>query len=172
MKLSILSRLLAFCGIASFAHADPLAVGGSAPDVTAMNQDGRAVSLKEQYAKGLVLVYFYPKADTPGCTKEACSIRDGWGDLKKQGVQVIGVSGDSVEAQKKFAEKYKLPHTLLADSDGAVAKAFGVPTFFGLPKRQSFLMQDGKCVWNQLSASTTQQADDVLKALAKLPKSK
>ncbi len=172
MKLPFLSKLLAFCGIASFAQAEPLAVGGTAPEVKAVNQDGQAVNLQEVYAKGVVLVYFYPKADTPGCTKEACSIRDGWGELKKQGVQVIGVSGDSVEAQKKFAEKYKLPHTLLADSDGAVAKAFGVPTLFGLPKRQSFLIQGGKCVWNQLSASTTEQADDVLKALAKLPKSK
>ena len=164
----MLTKFLAFCGLSSFAKAKPLAVGRMAPDLIAINQDGLSVSLKEAYAKGVVLVYFYPKADTPGCTKEACSIRDGWGELRAQGVQVIGVSGDTVEAQKKFADKYKLPHPLLADTTGAVAKAFGVPTFLGLPKRQSFLIQDGKCVWNQLSASTGHQADDVLKAMSVL----
>lgn len=170
MKLKSLSALLAFLGFASFAQADPLAVGAPAPQVSAPDQDGKTVDFKDVYAKGVTLVYFYPKADTPGCTKEACSIRDSWGDLQKKGIQVLGVSGDKPEAQKKFAEKYKLPHTLIADSEGAVSKAFGVPTLLGISKRQSFLIQDGKCVWNQLSASTDKQGEDVLKAYDALPK--
>lgn len=170
MKLKSLSALLAFFGLASFAQADPLAVGAAAPEISAVDQDGKSVNFKDVYAKGVTLVYFYPKADTPGCTKEACSIRDSWGDLQKKGIQVLGVSGDKPEAQKKFAEKYKLPHTLIADSDNAVAKAFGVPTLLGISKRQSFLIHDGKCVWNQLSASTDKQAEDVLKAAEALPK--
>ncbi len=170
MKLKSLSALLAFLGFASFAHAEPLAVGAAAPEISAVDQDGKTVNFKDVYAKGATLVYFYPKADTPGCTKEACSIRDSWGDLQKKGIQVLGVSGDKPELQKKFAEKYKLPHTLIADSDSAVAKAFGVPTLGSIAKRQSFLIQDGKCVWNQLSASTDKQAEDVLKAYDALPK--
>ena len=170
MKLKSLSAFLAFVGLTSFAHAEPLAVGGAAPEVSAVDQDGKTVNFKDVYAKGMTLVYFYPRADTPGCTKEACSIRDSWGDLQKAGVRVLGVSGDKPEAQKKFAEKYKLPHTLIADSDGAVIKAFGVPSMLGMAKRQSFLIQDGKCVWNQLSASTDKQGEDVLKAVQALPK--
>ncbi len=170
MKLISFSALLAFVGLTSFAQADPLAVGSAAPVIGAVDQDGKTVNFKDVYAKGVTLVYFYPKADTPGCTKEACSIRDSWGDLQKAGVQVLGVSGDKPEAQKKFAEKYNLPHTLIADSDNAVAKAFGVPTLLGISKRQSFLIRDGKCVWNQLSASTDKQAEDVLKAVQGLPK--
>ena len=170
MKLKSLSALLAFLGFASFAHADPLAPGGAAPDVSAVDQDGKTVNFKDVYAKGATLVYFYPKADTPGCTKEACSIRDNWAELQKKGIQVLGVSEDKPAAQKAFTEKYKLPHTLIADSDGVVAKAFGVPVVLGFAKRQSFLIADGKCVWNQLSASTEKQAGDVLKAFDALPK--
>jgi peroxiredoxin Q/BCP len=170
MILKSLYALLAFLGFASFAAAAPLAIGSPAPEVSAVDQDGKTVVFKDVYAKGITLVYFYPKSDTPGCTKEACSIRDNWDELQKKGVQVLGVSGDKPEEQKKFAEKYKLPHTLIADSDSKVADAFGVPTMLGVAKRQSFLIQDGKCVWNQLAASTDKQANDVLKAVDELPK--
>jgi peroxiredoxin Q/BCP len=169
MKLKSVCALLAFLGFASFAVAEPLAVGAPAPEVSGVDQDGKTVIFKDIYAKGVTLVYFYPKSDTPGCTKEACSIRDNWGALQKKGVQVLGVSGDKPEEQKKFAEKYNLPHTLIADSDSKVASAFGVPTLLGVAKRQSFLIRDGKCVWNQLAASTEKQADDVLKAVEALP---
>ena len=165
-----LMSLLAFLGLSAFAKADPLAVGAAAPEISAVDQDGKTVNFKDVYAKGATLVYFYPKADTPGCTKEACSIRDSWADLKAKGIQVLGVSGDKPEAQKKFAEKYKLLHTLIADSDGTVVKAFGVPTTLGFAKRQSFLIKDGKVVWNQLAASTDKQAADVLAACESLGK--
>ena len=170
--MKILTSILATFSLAmsAFSADAPLAVGAAAPETSAMDQDGKAVIFKDVYAKGPTLVYFYPKADTPGCTKQGCSIRDNWEKLQAKGIQVLGVSEDDIAPQKAFAEKYKLPHTLIADSDNAVAKAFGVPTLLGISKRQSFLIQDGKCVWNQLSASTDKQAEDVLKAYDALPK--
>src|SRR3954469_24028998 len=126
MKLrTLLATIVSVASLSLLAQAAPLAVGAPAPDVSSVDQDGKAVNFKDVYAKGPTLVYFYPKADTPGCTKQGCSIRDSWADLKKAGIQVIGVSEDKVEAQKAFAEKYNLPHTLIADSDGKVAAAFG-----------------------------------------------
>ena len=148
-----------------------LEVGDKAPAFALKDQHGKLVRLSSFKGQRIV-VYFYPKADTPGCTKEACSIRDSWTDLKAKGIQVLGVSEDKADAQKKFAEKYQLPHTLIADNDGAVAKAFQVDMIplAGLTKRQSFLIKDGKVVWNQLSASTDKQAADVLAAYEALGK--
>ena len=173
MKPILRMSLLTLLGLSSFAKADPLAVGAAAPEISAVDQDGKTVNFKDVYAKGPTLVYFYPKADTPGCTKQGCSIRDGWDGLKAKGIQVLGVSEDKPDAQKKFAEKYKLPHTLIADSDGTVAKAFSVDMIpvAGLTKRQSFLIKDGKVVWNMLKDTTTEtHAADVIKAFDALPK--
>ena len=114
--------------------------------------------LADFYHDGFTLVYFYPKADTPGCTAQACSLRDDFADLQERGVRVIGVSADSPEAQLRFKEKYHLPFMLLADQDRAVAKAFGVPLMLGMTRRQSFLIKDGRIVWRDLSASTREQA--------------
>jgi thioredoxin-dependent peroxiredoxin len=168
MKTKLVMGLLSLLGLASFAGAEPLAVGAAAPEVTSVDQDGKPVDLKD-YTKGPTLVYFYPKADTPGCTKQACSIRDDWSKLQEKGVKVLGVSEDKPEAQKKFKDKYNLPFTLIADSDGKVANAFGVPVnVMGMTARQSFLIKDGKVVWNMLKASTTGHAADVLKAYEEL----
>ncbi len=145
-----------------------LQVGDSAPVLDSIDQDGNPVLLGDVYDKGLTLVYFYPKADTPGCTAQACSLRDGFEEISHKGVTVIGVSGDTPEAQRKFKDKYNLPFTLLADTDGSVAKAFGVPTFFGAPSRQAFLIRDGKILWLDRKASTKKQAADVLKVLGQL----
>jgi peroxiredoxin Q/BCP len=165
MKLKItLMSLLSLLTFGLIADAEPLAVGAPAPQISAVDQDGKTVNFKDVYAKGPTLVYFYPKADTPGCTKQACSIRDDWSALQAKGVQVLGVSGDKPDAQKKFQDKYKLPFTLIADSDSKVAEAFGVPTTMGIAKRQSFLIKDGKVVWNMLKASTDTHAKDVLAA--------
>lgn len=152
-------------------HAEPLAIGAAAPDATAANQDGQQVKLQEVYAKGPTLVYFYPKSDTPGCTKQACSLRDDWSELQAKGIQVVGVSGDKVESQKAFIDKHKLPFTILADTEGQVANAFGVPLKGNIPKRMSFLVQDGKIVWNMTQASTATHAKDVLAAYDKVKKS-
>jgi peroxiredoxin Q/BCP len=167
--MKFLATLLSLLGLTLCAKAAPLAVGAPAPDVSAVDQNGAPVVLKDVFAKGPTLVYFYPKADTPGCTKQACSIRDDWEALKAKGIQVLGVSGDKPEAQKKFEEKYKLPFTLIADPDGKVAAGLGVTFIAGFAKRVSFLVKDGKVVWTMPSASTADHAKDVLKAFDALP---
>ncbi len=154
---------------AANAAAEPLADGAGLPVVSQKNQDDHLVKLAESGAAGYLLVYFYPKSDTPGCTKQACSLRDSYEKLTGKGVRIIGVSTDSVKAQKAFKEKYKLPFDLLADEDGAVIAAFGVPKTLSFAKRQAFLFKDGKLVWRDLSASTDQQAADVLDFLSKNP---
>lgn len=99
--------------------------GTVAPDFTVTDQNGETVRLKDLRGQKVVL-YFYPKDDTPGCTKEACSFRDAFADYKKQKIKVLGVSLDSEAKHKKFAAKYKLPFTLLADTDHAISDAYGV----------------------------------------------
>lgn len=148
------------------AAAEPLKVGDAAPQAESLDQDGRPVSLRQLYGSGWTLVYFFPKADTPGCTAEACSLRDAFADLARKGVTVVGVSADTPKEQKAFRDKYHLPFTLLADSDKHVIRAFGVPTTLGFASRQSFLVKDGKIVWRDLHASTKQQAADILKAVS------
>src|SRR3954454_21776783 len=172
--MKILPTLSALCSVLFFplvAHGEPLAVGAPAPKITSVDQDGKPVKFKDVYAKGTTLVYFYPKADTPGCTKQACSLRDSWSTLREKGVQVLGVSEDAADAQKKFQDKYTLPFTLVADSDGKVAQAFGVPMRGKVTARQSFLIKDGKVVWNMLDKTSTEKhADDVLKAVEETSK--
>ena len=164
MKLT--SILLCAMSLFGFlARAEPLAVGSKAPVITAINQDGAPVDFAEVYAKGTTLVYFYPKAGTPGCTAQACSLRDSFADLKGGGLQILGVSEDKPESQKKFQEQNKLPFPLIADSDGKVAAAFGVPTTMGLAKRQSFIIRDGQIVWTSLQAKTAEHAQEVEAAL-------
>ena len=158
----------------SSARAEPLAVGATAPAVTGVTDTGDKLDLGALYAKAYTLVYFFPKADTPGCTAEGCSLRDAYQDLSDKGITVIGVSADDVPAQKAFKEKYHFPFTLLADHDRTVIKAFGVPVHEvpavgAFASRQSFLInKEGRIVWRDLKASTKEQAADVLKALKDL----
>ena len=98
--------------------------GKAAPAFTLSDADGRKVSLKDFQGKN-VIVYFYPKDDTPGCTKEACGFRDAWKELGKAKTVVLGVSADSAESHKKFAAKYKLPFTLLCDPDRKLMEKYG-----------------------------------------------
>lgn len=102
-----------------------LAVGDKAPDFKTKDQDGETVSLKDFRGRKVVL-YFYPKDDTPGCTKEACSFRDGFGAFRRRKIEVLGVSVDDEKSHKEFAEKYSLPFRLLADSDKKIVKDYGV----------------------------------------------
>ncbi len=145
--------------------------GAPAPRLTATDQDGNPLDLGSYYDRGLTLVYFYPKADTPGCTAQACSLRDAITELKDLGIQVIGVSRDTPAAQKKFQDKYQLPFPLIADQKGEVAQAFGVGSMLGFSSRSSFLIQDGKVVWAQPKAKTSGHAEEVKTAVAGLPKS-
>ena len=102
-----------------------LKVGDKVPDFQGVDQDGKSISYQDFLGKKLV-VFFYPKASTPGCTAEACDLRDNDNALKAQGYHLVGVSADSVERQKKFAEKYELPFPLLADENHEILNAFGV----------------------------------------------
>lgn len=101
-----------------------LQIGDKAPDFKALDQDGKSISLSD-FAGSKVILYFYPKADTPGCTAESCNLRDNFDDLKGKGFIIIGASADPVPKQKKFAEKYNLPFPLLADAEKVVLKAYG-----------------------------------------------
>lgn len=162
--IGALGAVGAAVGLTAEGSDQALELGVALPDVSAVAHDGKAVNLSEAGKEGYVLVYFYPKADTPGCTKQACSLRDSFVRLTEKNVTVFGVSTDSMEVQRAFAEKYKLPFSLLADEKKEVVKAFGVGTIpaVGLAKRQAFLFKDGVLVWRDLSASTEQQAADVL----------
>lgn len=102
-----------------------LKAGEKAPDFSAKDQDGNIHHLEDYKGKKLV-VFFYPKASTPGCTAEACNLRDNWESFKAQGYEILGVSADSEKRQQNFKEKYKLPFPLLADEDKEVIEAFGV----------------------------------------------
>jgi len=123
-------------------------VGDAAPLFTGQDQDGKTVKLADLIGKKIVLLYFYPKDFTGGCTREACGFRDRMGELQKDNVEVIGVSFDSAESHQKFIAQYKLNFPLLADPDGTIVDAYGVK--WGdrkLARRVSFLIGlDGKIV--------------------------
>jgi len=144
MRASLSAFLALFlCGAFCLpARAESPAVDQPAPAFSLPDQDGVVHALSDYRGKWLVL-YFYPKNDTPGCTTEACNFRDGYGQLKALGAQVLGVSVDDTASHLAFAKKYKLPFTLLADADGAVADRYGALTNLALvkfAKRQTFLI--------------------------------
>ncbi|MFA5266241.1 MAG: peroxiredoxin [Opitutaceae bacterium] len=160
--------LLLTIGIFPLVRAEPLDVGATAPAVVGITEAGAKLDFGAVYKNGYTLVYFYPKAGTPGCTEQGCSLRDAYQDLAGKGVTVIGVSVDSVEEQKAFKEKYRFPFTLIADTNHEVIKAFGVPlnALWGTAARQAFLVNKaGRIVWRDLKVSPKQQAAEVLKAI-------
>jgi thioredoxin-dependent peroxiredoxin len=115
-------------------------VGDTAPDFTLPSQNGTSVSLKGFRGKPVVL-YFYPKDDTPGCTVESCAFRDRYEVFQSAGAEIIGISGDSPESHQKFAAKYQLPFTLLSDKGDKVRKLYGATTAFGLiPGRVTYVI--------------------------------
>ncbi len=150
------------------ASGEPLKVGDAAPAVTGTTDAGTKLNLADVYKQqSYTLVYFYPKADTLGCTKQGCSLRDGYEALSKKGVAVIGVSHDDVKAQADFKAKYNLPFTLIADTDKTVINAFGVPTrsvpMMGeFASRSAYLIKKGKIVYTDYKGTTTEQAAVIL----------
>jgi peroxiredoxin Q/BCP len=143
-----------------------LKLGDPIPSVTSKDQNGKSVDLAQAGGTGYTLVYFYPRAMSPGCTAQACSLRDSYTTLQQKGVKVFGVSLDTVEAQKEFEQKDHLPFQLLSDTDRQVTSAFGVPLMKNaFATRQAYLFKDGKLVWLDTKASTDKQAQDVLTAL-------
>ena len=150
------------------ADSKPLEVGDLAPDALVFDVHGSELHLARFYWDGFTLIYFYPKAGTPGCTKQACGLGDKFEELKSRDVDVIGISADPPGGVKRFQEKHKLPFVLLADPEYHAAQAFGVPLLVGMTKRQSFLVRHGKVVWRDLAPSTRTHAIDVLKVVDRL----
>ena len=147
-----------------------LKLGDPIPSVAGMTQDSQVLDLPSTGAHGYLLVYFYPKAMTPGCTAQACSLRDAYADLVHHNVRVVGVSLDSVADQKRFQEKEHLPFPLIADTDRKVTSAFGVPIIMEVAAaRQAYLFKDGRLVWFDTHAATDKQAQDVLAVVEKSP---
>jgi peroxiredoxin Q/BCP len=132
---------------------DKVTVGSVAPDFTLPSQSGEMVSLGDFLGNRPVVLFFYPKDETPGCTKEVCAFRDSFEELGKLDAEVIGISSDSVDSHKGFAEKHKLPFTLLSDEGGKVRKRYGVPSTFGLfPGRVTYVIDDEGVVRNVFSS--------------------
>lgn len=144
-------------------------VGTKAPAFTAPDQNGKMHSLKD-YAGRWVILYFYPKDDTPGCTKEACSFRDGFSKFKRAGIEILGVSVDSVKKHTKFVEKYSLPFTLLSDENKGIVEAYkvwGLKKFMGREymgtQRVSYLINpEGKIAKVYEKVKPEDHADEVL----------
>lgn len=121
----------------------PVKVGDTAPDFTLLSQSGTSVSLKDFRGKKSVVLYFYPKDDTPGCTTESCAFRDQFEVFQTTGAEVIGVSSDSPQSHQRFATKYQLPFTLLSDPGDKVRKQYGATAAFGLfPGRVTYVIDE------------------------------
>lgn len=125
----------------TMAQKSKLKVGDNIPLFELKNQDGIAINIRDFIGKKNIIIYFYPKDDTSGCTKEACKFRDEYEDFTDLDAIVIGISGDSVASHKNFTEKYKLPFTLLSDANNVVRKLFGVPkSMFIIPGRVTYVV--------------------------------
>jgi thioredoxin-dependent peroxiredoxin len=151
----------------------PVEAGKPAPDFTLESDTGEAVTLSS-FRGSPVILYFYPKDDTPGCTLQACGIRDAWGEFEATGATVLGVSPDSVSSHEKFREKYDLPFTLLADTEHEVAERYGVwqektyqgKTYMGIDRSTFVIDADGNVANVMRGVNAAEHADDVLAALA------
>ncbi|MDQ3087616.1 MAG: thioredoxin-dependent thiol peroxidase [Acidobacteriota bacterium] len=145
--------------------------GDAAPDFTVKDENGEEVKLSDFRGQKVVL-YFYPKDDTPGCTKEACSFRDNFSTLTNENIKILGVSTDNEKSHRKFIAKYDLPFTLLADTDHAIADAYGSygekqfmgKTYNGILRKTFLIDEDGKIKKVFDKVKVAEHADEVLKA--------
>jgi len=153
-----------FSFITSFLLANSLELGSPAPQLKVLTDQGTTLDLGEALSVGTTLVFFYPKAMTPGCVKQACSLRDGWDELQSRNVSIFGVSSDTAKTQAQFRNKYTLPFTLIADTDGQIADAFSKSRW----SRQAYIFKDGILVWRDLKAATSKQSTEILAALDEL----
>jgi peroxiredoxin Q/BCP len=143
-------------------------LGQSAPDFTATAHDGRPLRIGALAGKSVVL-YFYPKDETPGCTREACSFRDSWAAIAKTGAVLVGISADSLDSHKAFADHHKLPFLLVSDPDGAIGKKYGVP-FERVHKRQTIVVgPDGKVTRVYRTVDVAVHAQQILGDLTQSP---
>ena len=145
--------------------ADRIGVGDVAPDLTLRSQSGDQVNLKQLLDRSVVVLYFYPKDNTPGCTAEAKAFRDSHQVFREVGAEVIGVSSDTVDSHRDFASKCDLPFTILSDEGGKVRKLYGVPSTLGfLPGRVTYVI-DSKGVVRHVFSSQTSPARHVEEAV-------
>ena len=145
--------------------------GQPAPDFELPDAEGKRIRLADFRGKKAVVLYFYPKDDTPGCTAEACSFRDSYEEFSDAGAEVIGVSSDSASSHAKFSKRHKLPFTLLSDAKGEVRKKYGVPATMGLlPGRVTFVI-DRKGIVRHVFNSQLQATRHVSEALEALGRS-
>jgi thioredoxin-dependent peroxiredoxin len=146
-------------------------VGDKAPDFSLSTQADTRVSLSDFIGATAVVLYFYPKDDTPGCTSEACAFRDSYEVFKDAGAEVIGISSDSAESHSRFARRHRLPFVLLSDADGAVRRRYGVPPTLGLlPGRVTYIIDREGIVRHIFSAQFTpaKHISEALKTLNSL----
>ena len=151
-----------------FPKKDRVDAGSKAPNFTLPSQSGVMVNLKDFIGKKPVVLFFYPKDDTPGCTKEACAFRDDYEEFGKLDAEVIGISSDSVESHRRFAKKHDLPFTLLSDEGRKVRRLYGVPNAFGLfPGRVTYVIDEEGVVRHIFSSQlgVEQHVEEALKAL-------
>jgi peroxiredoxin Q/BCP len=146
--------------------AKTIGVGDKAPDLKLPDQHGKAVTLSTLWKHGPVVLYFYPKDETPGCTKEACAFRDAYEVFSDAGATVVGVSRDSVASHRSFAQNHNLPFTLLADEDGAARERWGVSKTFGLLDGRVTFVIDTRGVVRKVFSSQFLAAKHVDEALA------
>lgn len=147
-----------------------LPVGSAVPELSATDQHGNAYRLADDRGRYIV-VFFYPKDSTPGCTKEACAFRDAWSDFEAKGVRVLGVSSDDRESHERFAREQNLPFSLLVEEDGAWGKGFGVKSKLGFYERVSFLVgPDGRVAKVYPNVDPALHASEVLAEVAELQK--
>ena len=150
----------------------PVQVGDVAPDFTLTSQTGESVNLKDFRGQKAVVLYFYPKDDTPGCTAEACAFRDSYTIFQETGAEVIGVSADSPQDHQNFINKYNLPFTLLSDKGNKVRQLYGVPaTLWILPGRVTYIIDKDGVVRHIFDSMLDFKAhvDEALKTLRSLP---
>ncbi|MFT3928316.1 MAG: peroxiredoxin [Myxococcales bacterium] len=148
-----------------------LAAGAKAPEFSLKDQDGKQVTLSDFRGQKNVVVYFYPKDDTPGCTKESCAFRDQYTAFTDVGCEVLGISSDSEKSHKAFAEKYRLPFSLLSDAGGKVRASFGVPATMGLlPGRVTYVIDKQGVIRHAFNSqiNATQHVDEALSILKSL----
>jgi peroxiredoxin Q/BCP len=146
-------------------------VGDKAPDFTLPSQSGEPVRLHDRLGERVVVLYFYPKDDTRGCTAEACAFRDSYEVFTGAGAEVIGVSSDSVDKHAAFADRHKLPFTLLSDQGGRVRKSYGVPAVLGLlPGRVTYVIDREGTVRHVFNSMTHigQHINDALEVVRQL----
>jgi peroxiredoxin Q/BCP len=151
-----------------FASAGEMAEGMKAPAFEARDQHGALVRLADFQGKSAVVLYFYPKDDTPGCTAQACSLRDGFSALQAAGAVILGVSADTTESHKAFAEKFRLPFSLLADPDRRIIEAYGVKMpLLGMARRVTILIDRQGTIRKVIRDVRTKDHDQQVLALLK-----